>query len=302
MRILLGVLGQSNEAGPGPAGVISRVYGAGGPVVDPVAPSGGVNSWWPRLSQLMAARGHWLTVRNHAVGSTNLCDFWVGRCRAYTASMIVEPGSYVIDGGNVYKAVGTFGNVYTLNVAPSAGVGTSGLASWTNLGAATAADTDGAVYGSTSPRFDPNGKMATLLADLTAIPGHDLRAVAISIGQGDKTLECTRSQYGSAMIAAAQYFTAQGITVFIGFTCYGAATGLDAWYSAELLPGRADAIAALSNNPLVKVGADLRTALGVLATTPASGPGLQADNLHMNYDAMQLAAVAWDSALLAAGY
>jgi hypothetical protein len=300
-KVLAAILGQSNEAGPGPVNVIPRTA-FGAPCVDPIAPQGDYNTWWPRTVDLVARRGVYLDIYNAARGSTNLCDVWVGRCRTYAVSMVVAHGSYVLDGGNVYKAVGAIGSVYVLNVAPSSGVGTSGLTSWTNLGAAAAGDTNGAIYTEGSARFDPNGLLAAIVTGTQSRPGYDAKLLLISIGQTDKTLSSTRAQYGAALIAATNYFLARGYRVGIGFTIYGATSGLDAWYSSDLLPGRTDALAYFASNPSVFAGANLREALGVLTVSPTSGIGLQADQLHGNQACMFAAADYWDAALQAAGF
>lgn len=300
MRMLLAVVGQSNEVGSAPAGFLERTGGVGAPLIDPIKPNGGQGSWWPRLSSLMGKRGHWLNVYNSAVGSTSLSDHWVGRCRAYAVSMVVAHGSYVLDAGTLYKAVGTVGSVYTLNVAPSAGVGTSGLTSWTAIGAAGAGDTDGAVYAEGSARFDPLGYLSGIITGTQSAPGYNEKHIIISIGQTDKTLSTSSTQYAAAIVATANYFKSRGYIVWVGFTCYGATAGLDAWFTSDLLPGRASALATLGS--AVKVGANLREALGVLSTLPTSGPGLQADNLHLNAPAISNAADAWLSAFIANGY
>lgn len=306
MKILIGILGQSNEQGPSGGGV-SISSGAGSPVSDPIAPYGGPNSAWPHLASLAGKRGDWLTFRNHARGATNLCDSWVGRARDYVFGMLVVSGSYVIASGSIYKAVGVVGGVYVLNVAPNIGVGTSGLTSWTNLGAVTAEDVDGAVYSEDSPRFDPNGLLYNLLYDISKATGYEVKAIFVSIGQSDKTLSSTRLQYASAMQSVANLFTRRGIHVFLGFTNYGATDGLDAYFTNYLMPARLDALAALSGNPYVKAGADLRTALGILpvaptVTTDGKLMGLQADLLHMNNQGMYYAAVAWDNVLSSTTY
>jgi hypothetical protein len=299
MKAIIAILGQSNEQGPGPSTSISSVMGAGAPSVDPIGPQGAFNSPWPHLAKMAAARGHWYAFRNHARGSTALTDLWVGRCRAYAFGMNLCTGAYVLDGGNIYKAVGAIGTIYSLNVAPSAGVGASGLSSWTNLGAAQAGDTDGAIYAEGSARFDPNGLIAAINTDLGLQVGYDRKAVFVSIGQSDKTVISTSAQYSAAMQSVANYFKSRGIYVFLGFTCYAAS--VDAWYTSDLLPGRAAALAA-QTGPLVMAGADLRTALGVLATTPATGIGLQADAIHMNADGMLAAGRAWDTQLASLGW
>lgn len=299
MKAVIAILGQSNEQGPGPSTSISAVSGAGAPAIDPIGPQGAYNTPWPHVAKLAAARGNWYAFRNHARGATALTDLWVGRCRAYSFGLNLCPGAYVLDGGNVYKAIGSVGAIYSLNVAPSAGVGSSGLSSWTNLGAATAVDVDGAVYAEGSARFDPNGLIAAIYTDLSLQVGYERKAVFVSIGQADKTVSSARAQYGAAMQAVANYFKSRGIYVFLGFTCYAAA--VDAWYTSDLLPGRVDALAA-QTGPFVMAGANLRDALGVLATTPSAGEGLQADAIHMNADAMLHAGRAWDTQLASLGW
>lgn len=302
MRALIAIgPAQSNCQGVGNSTLGTLGSGLGCPQKDPISPKGNYNTPWPFVAAYAGARGNWYQFRNHAVGSTNIADVWVGRARSYIAGMIVAPGSYVIDAGNIYKAVGTLGQVYTLNVSPSAGVGSSGLSSWTNLGAAAASDADGKIYAEGSPRFDPNGLIAAIYADINPMPGYDKKAVFISIGQTDKTLSTTRQQYSQSLNAAASYFTSRGIYVFIGMTCYDAESGAEAYYQSTLLPGRIDALSGLASNPMVFAGANWRDALGVLSVSPAFGPGL-IDNYHMNSDAQALAARAWDNALIAAGW
>lgn len=302
MKILVAIIGQSNEAGSAESGRQERTGGIGAPLRDPIAPNGLAGSWWPRLSGLVGTRGVWMDVHNSAVGGTSLCDSWVGRARAYASGMVVGHGGYVLDAGHLYRANGSAGAVYTITTAPSGGVGSSGLTSWVDIGAAGAGDTDGAVYDYGSDRFDPLDYLSGIVTTLNARVGYDAKVVIISIGQGDKTVGSTQAQYSAALIAAADYLTAQGYVVLIGMTCYGATSGLDAWYTSHLLPGRLDALAALDDNQRVKAGANLRAELGVLEVDPSSGPGLQADELHLNHAALMLAADAWDAALAAAGY
>lgn len=301
MKMLVGILGQSNEAGANTESSVNAAFGV--PTIDPISPYGGIGSAWPHLSDLAGRRGDFLSFRNHARGATSLCDVWVGRCRNYSVSMAVGCGAYVIDAGNLYKAVGAISGAYVLNVAPSSGVGTSGLTSWTNLGAVTAEDVNGAVYTESSARFDPNGLILALWNDLSVFTGFDKKAVFVSIGQGDKTFSSTRLQYNLAMQVVARYFSAKRVYVFLGFTCYGATAGLDAYYTSDLLPGRQDALTALASNNYVKAGANLRESLGVLPILPSYGQaGLLADLLHMNQTAQQKAALAWDTALASVTY
>jgi hypothetical protein len=303
MRVLLCSLGQSNELGPG--GDINARVGYGHPLVEPTRPNGAGGSWWPHLVDLMARRGVIAHVYNAAVGGTSICGYWTGCCRTYVSGMVVNAGSYVLSGGKIWKCTdpdttGTAsGGVAT--VTPSGSVGADNV-QWQDQGTPTAEDVAGAVYAEGSPRFDPNGALAGIVSGTLTLPGYDEKIVTVSIGQGDKTLASTAAMFSQAYQNVAAYFTSRGYKVALGFTCYGNTSGLDAWYSAELLPGRLAALTALSSNRNVFLGANLRESLGVLAVTPATGPGLQADALHMNYLAMSLAAAAWDTALQNAGY
>lgn len=303
MRAVIGILGQSNEQGPGPAAV-SANKALGCPHGDTVPPKGGSNEMWPFAAEYAGMRGRWYQFRNHAIGATNLSDVWVGRARNYTTNMLVINGCYVISGGRIYKAVGSYGYVCVQPSPPPAAPTPSGSSTftWTDLGPVTSEDTDGKIYSEESSRFDPNGLIAGIYADLNPMVGYDKKAVLVSIGQGDKTMRTTRSQYSEAMQIVANYFTSRGIYVFLGFTCYSATSDPELWYDTYLMPGRLDALAALSGNRMVMAGANLREALGVLPIEPPYGNGLQADLVHMTPNTMPSAARAWDDAFSAAGW
>lgn len=302
MKALIAVLGQSNEQGANVIGQINRSMGYGAPTLDPILPQGGYGSPWSSAAQKAGELGHWLAFRNHARGATGLCDTWVGIAKNYVFAMTVSHGTYIISGGILYKAIGAIGSAYTLNVAPASGVGTSGLTSWTNLGAVTAEDTDGRVYAFGSPRFDPNGLIAGMVADLNAGVGYDIKGALVSIGQGDKTFGSTRAQYATAMVNVANYFASLGIYTYLGMTNYGATAGLDTYMTGTLQPARQDALNALADNPFVKAGYDARAGLGVLPTNPQTSiAGLLADNIHMNLAAASSCGVGW-GALLASSF
>jgi len=299
MKVICAVLGQSNEQGANVIGQINRTAGFGAPALDVIAPQGGYGSPWPSAAQKAGELGHWVAFRNHARGATSLCDVWVGTAKNYVFAMSVAHGSYIISGGNLYKAVGAIGSVYTLNVAPSSGVGTSGLTSWTNLGAVTAEDTDGRVYAFGSSRFDPNGLIASIVSDLNLQVGYDRKSVLVSIGQGDRSLGSTQIQYAQAMVNVASYFAGLGIYTYLGMTNYGATAGLDAYITGTLQPARLQALAELTGNQFVKAGYDARAGLGVLPTTPTdSRPGLLADNIHMNLAAATACGVGWGEVIV----
>lgn len=297
--------GQSNTAGAGDEPDANMA--AGCPVRDPVGPNGSaLRSMWPRLAALAGQHGTWLSIWNGAVGSTSGADTWCGRCRAWFSGIVVYNGSYILSGGNVYKCTATTGSVpIACTVAPAVGTGADG-ATWVLSRAAVAEDTDGHVYDMSSALFDPMGYFANTTAGIAAHSNAtwDLKIGLISIGQGDKTMGVTLAQYSQAMQNAALKLIAAGLDrVYIGFTCYGATAGLTAWYDTHLVPGRDDALAALSGNAKVRAGANLYAALGTLPVTPAlrETPGLKSDNLHMNNAALALASQAWADVLIADG-
>lgn len=306
MKALIGIIGGENERGTG-GSFTSVSTGKGSPVRDPVSPQGQVNSPWPHLASLAGARGDWLDFRNHSRSIASLCDTWVGRARNYAASMVVVHGSYVITGGNIYKAIGAYGASYTLNVAPSSGVGTSGLTSWTNLGAVTAEDIDGAIYTEGSERFDPNGLINVMWGDLSPRTGYERKIVYLSLAHTDFTVSATRAQYSSAIQSIANYFTRRLVHIFVGFPAYANIAGLDAYCTSTLLTGRSDALAALASDAYVKTGANLRTDLGVIPdnptlTTDGKMMGLQAGNILLNGQGIYYSAVAINTALTGVAY
>lgn len=294
--------GQSNEVGSGEEPDCNS--GIGAPVRDPCTPNGrAATSMWPYLAELAGNQNVWLGVRNHAFGATAAADSWVGRCRSWISGQIVTRGSYSLNGGNIFKCASAAGNVYTSTAAPAAGTGADGV-TWTLARVASAEDVDGAVYTSSSALFDPNGYLAACAASLSSAVGWDIKCCLISIGQSDKTLSVSRSQYSTALINATNYLIGSGADkVAIGFTCYGAAAGLTAWYDSDLVPGWGDAIASFTGNSKVFAGANLYQLLGALPVSPAvkTTPGLKSDQLHMNNSAYALASQAWASNLIANG-
>lgn len=216
--------------------------------------------------------------------------------------MAVAIGSYVrVTDGGLWRSASTTG---TSTTEPSGTTNaTLNSISWVYVGVATAEDADGAIYATTSSRYDPNGYLAAALTAL-ANTGFDRRGVVVSIGQGDHTVGSTLAQYSTAMQRVAAQFTAAGHTCWLGLTCYmaGSATR-ETTFQTVLLPGLSDALAALSSNSLVLAGANLRTALGVLPiVADQTSLGVQADELHMNAHTLRLSAAAWDASLQAGGW
>lgn len=293
------IVGQSNEVG---SGVVSDFTSSRGfPMRDPVSPNGSsTRSMWPYLSELLGAKRVMLAVKNTAVGSTSIAHSWVGYIRTWQSGILVAVGSYVLSGGKTWKCTAASTTVNASTVTPAAGLQADGV-TWSDLGASTATDTVG-LCSAANPRFDPNGYISTAYNSIANAVGYDEKWCFISIGQGDKTMSTSRADYKDALITVANYFVGRSVKVAVGFTCSGNTAGLEAWYQSDLLPGWGDALDYFSDSANVIPGANLRNSLGILPTTPATGPGVQSDNLHMNDAAYRLASEAWAEALISAGW
>jgi len=298
-RKIAAIVGQSNEKGQGILSDFTPAYGC--PLRDPVGPNGGAfRSMWPYLSELMGRRGTWLSIHNTGVGSTGAAHSWCGYIRTWASSMKVLVGSLVLSGGKTWKCTAASTTINVSTVTPAAGLQADGV-TWSDLGTSTGTDTVGLMSAS-NPRFDPNGYIAAAYAGLSAATGYDEKWCFISIGQTDKSMDVVSADYAQALRNITDYMLARSVKVAMGFTCSGNTAGLDAWYTSDLLPGYASALATYAGNSNVIAGANLRAALGLLATSPASGPGVQGDNLHMNDAAYVLASEAWRDALVAGGW
>lgn len=210
--------------------------------------------------------------------------------RAWISGMKTRRGQYVLSAGNVYRNDFVADqNILPSTVQPTGTTPATGadFIPWTYMGAARAQDVAGYIYPSTDA--------------YAAMQRYDTRLALISIGQGDAALSTSRAEFGQAYINVADYFLANGVKVAMGFTVYSAGTGTEAYYQSALLPGWQDALGHFAGNSNVLVGANLRTALGVLPVTPAAGPGLKSDNVHMNNAAYSLAEEAEDAAFILAG-
>ena len=292
-------VGQSNMRGNGVAKDSNNYLGA--PLRDPVGPQGSGRSCWPRFAQLMAARGIWAHVHNSAVAGTAAVDSWCGVIKTWASSMAVARGTYVLSSGGVWKCNATAGTTATSTTQPTGTANTTGAdgVPWLYLGAPTGADTVG-VLSQGHTRFDPNGYIAAAYAGLSIIPASVEKWAMTEFGQTDYALSSTRAQFAQAITNITRYFLDRGVKVAIGFTCYYSTA--ESYFQSTLMPGVQDALAGFAGNANVVAGANWRTALGVLATNPASGPGLQADGIHLNDDALNLAAAAWRDALTASGW
>lgn len=298
------IVGQSNERGAG--SVVDFTPSFGCPMRDPVLPRGSTQrSMWPYLSDLLGRRGTWLEVYNSAVGGTSIAYSWCGRISTWVSSGLVLPGYYALSGGKTWKCTTTStGGIRASTVTPAAGLQADGI-TWQDLGSSTGTDTVG-VLGPSHARFDPNGYIAAAYAGLSGSTGFDEKWAFISFGQSDNTMFTTAADFSQAIQNVTNYMLDRSVKVAIGFTCYDAEPGAEAYYQSALLPGLALAQATYSGNRNVIAGANLRTALGVLAVEPTSvqisTPALQDDTLHMNDAAYALASEAWRDALVAGGW
>lgn len=294
MRYLISIVGQSNEAGGGPVNSRSIVGGLGAPYMS------AARGYWSSCSEAMALRGKWLSVSNTAVASTSLCDSWVGRCRSWASGMVVGRGSYCLSAGGLWRCAYPAGTYGASTVAPTGTSDTTGADSvpWVYVGVAGAGDTNGTIYTNGSARYDPNGYIAAALAALSDKPGYDAKGVYVSIGQSDHTVVSTRDQYAAAMQAVADHVTSLGYVCWLGVTCGMSGVDAptiaarDATMTGIIQAGQQDALAALSGNPLVIAGADLRAALGVPTATAID----TTKNAVNNSDYLHLTSATYDQA------
>lgn len=297
-KYLISIVGQSNEEGYGASGSRGRTSGLGAPFID----KRDARSWWPSTIEAMARRGKWLDVNNTAVGSTSLCDSWVGRCRSWVSGMAVVRGTYVLSSGAIWRCAATIGTVRTSTTQPVGTVDVTGAdgTAWVYLGAPLTGDVDGAVYAYGSSRHDPNGLIGQAIASIGEAPrpGYDARGGYVSIGQTDHDVGSTRRQYSAAMQIVAQRYTSLGYHCWLGVTCgmsgssQPAIDAREATMSGVIQAGRADALAALAGNPLVHAGADIRTALGI----PNATADDTARNAVNNTDYLHLTSATYDQA------
>ena len=130
----------------------------------------------------------------------------------------------------------------------------------------TVADVVGTVPAHTNPLYDPNGAFTAIKTNMDAYPANGFRkAMAISIGQGDKTVGDTLAIYQAALIAATNYALGQWGEVFIGLTCDETTAGYSTWLSTIGQPARSAALASFVGNASVHVGVHLLATLGPLS-------------------------------------
>lgn len=311
-RLSLAWIGQSNESGSSDIPDYT-IGGVGSPQRDSITATGLTSvtpatnsSWHCRLSRLLGERGVWLDTINTARGTTSITQHWCGQYVGWGATTTYGLGAYMVAAGKVYKltaiaAAAMIGSSSgTEPTWPGAGTVVDGDLTWTYQRAATGADVIGTVLTESNPLFDPNGYFAAISTSLAARAVGD-KAVAISIGQTDKTLNTTQAQFQAGYESAIAWARARGWKVLVGFTCNGTTTGLNAWLSGTGQPAKTAALATYAGDSQVLAGADLLAALGAIGVSTV-GIGLRADQLHLNSFGRDAAAAAWSQALQAAGY
>ena len=328
-RIAIAWAGQSNAQGFGSTD--RTMAAAGEPIFDPVWPNGstqGKASMHTGITERLAASGVYAHMINTAVGTSGICDHWVGRLRTWASNMTLGLGSYVINGGGVWKvaakptgvagtptartslqfSAGTTGPTGTADVAA-----TATTPGYTYLGAATAADVNGTIYEFGNARFDPNGFIAALVAELNKADATVFeRWVAIMFGESDSAMSVTTAEYRAALASLSnRVISACGAKVLIGAsnrtdpTDSAATTVID----GQLLPARLQALADPNLSGRVFAGADLASALGALPRATFGPTDRPANNtaglfnessvyVHMNDKAIRQASAAWASAIL----
>lgn len=308
---LLAWCGQSNEAGASDVPQENSNYGL--PTKDAILPTGNTSvnaatngSIFPAMVEACAQGGKHLINLNTAVGSTSLSQYWCGMFVARAPSTAFSLGAYAIAAGNVYKFTASSGSSTVTGVSggsapawPGSGTVVDGEITWTYVRAATVADVVGTVLAHTNPLYDPNGAFTAIKTNMDAYPGNGFRkAMAISIGQGDKTVGDTLAIYQAALIAATNYALGQGWEVFIGLTCDGTTAGYSTWLSTIGQSARSAALASFVGNASVHAGVDLYATLGPL-TVKSYDIGLRPDQLHMNSITANDAGTAWGNLLAA---
>jgi hypothetical protein len=316
--------GQSNEGGAGNTPGIVGPLGVPDRDAQNLTASRSIKTG---LAKRLAARGKTALWGNSAMGSTGIADAWVGRIRNWANNSNILGGSYVLNAGTVWKCTNAAGFSALSTIAPAAGTGADTI-TWTSLGAPTAEDTSvlagTGIYPATSARFDPNSLLATAEARAAlAVSSTTERVAMISIGQGDRYAGVSRAAYADAIQKVAAYHLARSATkvlicmtvrsaVISDYSTYnggGAANAdndtSDHWYDRHLLPGRADALAVLSNNPRVFAGWDWATGIGPVTgqTSPTAIGVKTSDGLVHMTDATyeSLAVPLADAALQACG-
>jgi hypothetical protein len=276
-RVRVPVIGQSNQHGfGGTAGGVNA--GAGVPVADPMYPNGvaGKRSLWTTFVQTLGASGYAADILNTAVGSTSLMESWAGRVRDYApGSITVKLGSFVAQGGRIYKASAASHNVSTGVTAPVLTNGlVDGAITWVDVGSDTGFR---GVAAPGSKYWDPNSLVAACIATF-AQPYDGLTMPHIAAGETDAELQPTRAEYRSALVNIAGALIAAGANgVMLGHT-FGTAARVTA-FDTLLLPALADTVA---TGGKIFAGGNLYKAFGVLPANPASGIGFIADGLHGN--------------------
>lgn len=312
--------GQSNESGSGNTLGTTGFWGL--PHID----SSNGRSVIPSLAERLAKRGVLAIWCQTAFGSTSIADSWCGRIRNWVSGLYVCSGTYVLNGGVVFKCTNSLGYSGQSTTTPAAGTGADGV-TWTSLGAATAEDTTvlsgTGVYPSTSTRWDPNGLLALSVNKANLVTaGINTKAALISLGQQDRLLGTTSSVFSDAMQKVALYHASNGANkVLLGMTVRSALsndlssangggvansanTTSDNWYNTHLLPGRTAALTALSSNPAIYAGHDWATSIGsVTSQVSALSVGVKsADSVHMTDITYETSASSeLDRALFASG-
>lgn len=261
---------------------------------DMVVSTGAANAnWWPSTAKKLGKSGINAHIGRTAVGGTSAAVSWAGLCRTWANGLSVNRGSYMLSDGGIWRANNTSAITATTAPTGTSNVTTADGIAWVYLGVPTAEDVAGHVYDSTSARFDPNGYIAavkTFCDEATALSKQVY--VCVSIGQTDIALQTTRAAYGEAIENISRYLSQYATKILVGYTCSNGAAN-DAWATSDLIPGIADAMAAMSDLTNVVDGVNLLTELGTLSTSVSEWTTGLWDSDHMNMRTFRVAGEEW---------
>lgn len=292
--------GQSNEqgsavTGSGASAKWQSLYGF--PLETTSGRSGPVHV----LAQMLGAEGHAVWVRNMAWGGTGVIGAWNGWCRTWAASTNgFPPGSWAIPtvpNGFKYLAGGTPGISQSTGASQPTWPTTldqtvvDGTVTWT-CKAADAKDVNGYVYQQGDSGYDPRGYIAALLAAINDAKASGFEVWVFSsghqsdFGQPAATVSATLVSLMRRVLATAPDRVYLGVTNrFVGDA------SATQWDAGGFYPTvRAQALAALSDDPRVMPGADLSAITDASMTDPAG-------RIHLNDVGVFYAGQLWRQAV-----
>ena len=253
------------------------------------------------LANILGAEGHAVWLRNLAIGGSGLMNAWNGLVRTWIASTTgFPPGSWAIPtvpNGFKYLAGGTPGisqsTAATQPTWPTTVDQTvvDGTVTWT-CKAADAKDVNGYVYQQGDSGYDPRGYIAALLAAITDAKARGFEVWACSSGHQSDFGQPAATVSATLVVLMRRVLAAGPDRVYLGVTnrFVGDASATQ-WDAGGFYPTvRAQALAALSDDPRVMPGADLSVITAASMTDPAG-------RIHLNDVGAYYAGQVWREAI-----